>query len=599
MILTVLFTLSSCEDFLETTPTDFLAPANYYNTEAELEAALAGVYNILSHNNLYRGGIVYLNGFEGDESYINRATLINYPFTYDYTATNSTIEGYWNGCYSGIARANLLLKNIDNNASIRQEIRDRVRGQALFLRGYYHFLLVQSFGGVPLLLEPTASVEAVDVARSSAKEVYDAVLRDMEQAEALVAPISTYGHGSRVSKSAVRGLLARVCLHMAGQPVRDESKYEDARKWAKMVIDDATAGHQLNPSYADIFIKIARDEYDIRESIWEAEFWGNGADAYSMSGNNARINAPASSNPNTGTSVAYLNVTGKLYDAFENGDLRKPWSIPNFRYNTTGERGAKTFVDPPTRAGVYLINTGKYRREYETLLPQNANTSPQNWPILRFADVLLMYAEAVNHLNGPTAEAVEAVNLVRRRAWSKGIKEVTITNGGSGYTSAPTVTFSGTGGAVATATVEGGRVTGLVFAPDAVIGAKTGSYTSAPTITLSGGGGSGATATATVYTPTDADVPASATASKGSFLWFLQEERLRELNTEGLRRHDLIRWGIFVQALHEVADRIAQDVGNPSYLQRFRDVTERHVIWPIPTRELTLNRAMTQNEGWN
>jgi hypothetical protein len=599
LALTLTINLSACTEFLSTTPTDFLAPANYYQSEAELEAAMAGVYNILSHNGLYRGGIVYLNGFEADEAYINRSTLINYPFTYDYTATNATIETFWVGCYSGISRANLLLKNIDNNQEIKMEVRDKIRGQVLFLRGFYHFLLVQSFGGVPVLTEPTSSVDAVEVPRNSVKEVYEQVLKDMTAAEALVPAINVSRSAGRVNKSAVRGLLARVCLHMAGNPLNDVSKYEEARKWSKMVIDDASAAHQLNPKYSDIFIKIARDEYDIKESIWEAEFWGNGLDAYSLSGNNARINGPASSNPNTGTSVAYLNVTGKLYNAFETGDQRKYWSIPNFTYNTTGERGAKTFVAEPTAAGVYLKNTGKYRREYETYLPQNANSSPQNWPILRYTDVLLMYAEAVNQISGPTQEAVQAVNLVRRRAWSKGIKSVTVSNGGSGYTTAPTVTISGGTDAQATATISGGKVTGVVFAPDAVTGVKNGSFTAVPTITFSGGGGSGAVATATIYTAADADVPASATASKESFLKFIQDERFREFNQEGLRKHDLIRWGIFVQAMKQVADDILRDVGSPTYLERFRSVSERHNVWPIPTKELTLNRAMVQNEGWN
>lgn len=586
---------SSCKKFLEVKPSDFLSPGNYYTTEAELETALAGVYSILAHSSLYRGGIVYLDGFEADEAYINRSTLINYPFTFDYTATNPTIEGFWFACYSGVGRANTLLKNVDNNPELDAGIRDKVRGQALFLRGYYLYMLAQNFGGVPVLLEPVTSVESTNAKRATLQETYNQVLADMEKAETLVDEIGVSG-SSRVSKSAVRGILARVCLNMAGKPLNDQSKYEAARKWAKMVMDDAT--HALNPSYADVFIKIARDEYDIKESIWEAEFWGNGMDAYSMAGNNARINGPASSNPNTGTCLAYANITGKLYNVFAPGDLRKSWCIPNFVYTATGERGAKTFPAPPTATSVYLVNGGKYRREYETMLPQNINSSPQNFPILRFSDVLLMYAEAVNQISGPTPEAVNAVNLVRRRAWSRGVREVVITNGGAGYTTAPAVNFSGGGNAQATAIISEGQVTGVVFTPDAVTGALTGSYTAAPAVTFTGGGGSGATATASIYALEDADVPAADIVSKERFLQFIQEERMRELNAEGLRKHDLIRWGIFVPAMQQVADMIQEAVGSPSYLQRFRSVTERHNLWPIPAKEVTLNRDMVQNPGW-
>src|SRR5690606_17664528 len=116
--------------------------------------------------------------------------------------------------------------------------------------------------------------------------------------EGLVADIKTIGHGGRVSKSAVRGVLARVCLHMAGEPVKDISKYQDARKWAKKVIDDSDAGHELNPDYSDVFIKYARDEYDIRESIWEVEFWRpeETGSPFNEGGNAGYVNGPRTTN---------------------------------------------------------------------------------------------------------------------------------------------------------------------------------------------------------------------------------------------------------------------------------------------------------------
>ena len=166
--------------------------------------------------------------------------------------------------------------------------------------------------------------------------------------------------------------------------------------------------------------------------------------------------------------------------------------------------------------------------------------------LLRFSDILLMYAEAENELKGPTADAVEAFNKVRRRAWSTGIKTITVTNGGAGYTTAPTVNISGNGGATATATVSGGRVTAITLDRDpmAVSFFNEGKYSSVPTITLTGGGGSGATATATISRATEGNI---APATKEAFLAAIQDERMREFNFENMRKADLLRWGTFLK----------------------------------------------------
>src|SRR5699024_4914982 len=92
------------------------------------------------------------------------------------------------------------------------------------------------------------------------------------------------------------GILARVCLYMAGEPVKDVSKYEEARMWAKKVIDDVEANHSLNPSFSQVFINLAQDKYDVNESIWEVEFKGNGSDAFSEEGQVGYVNGPRSTN---------------------------------------------------------------------------------------------------------------------------------------------------------------------------------------------------------------------------------------------------------------------------------------------------------------
>ena len=606
LLLLLLFGMSSCEDYLETIPTDFLAPVNYYETEEQLNYARASVYHPLGATGLYGSWANYLLGWEGDIGYMNRASLTTGPWNYNFSSADSYNSGYWTNLFMGINRANVFLANVDKNPQISQAFRDQLRGEILFLRGYYYFQLVRYYGGVPVFTEPTTSVEDVDVPRNSVREVYDQIVADMTAAEPLVAGISELGFGGQISKSAVRGMLARVNLHIAGQPLNDPNGYVEASKWAKMVIDDTQSAHALNPYYPGIFMNYARDQYDIKESIWEVEFWGNRQDQYVETTNNAWINGPASvATSETGRADSYMSITAKFYNSYEPGDLRKWYNIAHFSYLPTGPSGAKNLNPvPTTEAAKYLLRPAKWRREYESLLPKHPTTTPQNVPILRYSDVLLMYAEAQNELNGgPTAEVIEMVNQVRRRAWSTGVKEITVNNGGSGYTEVPTVTFNGGGAddATATATITNGSVTAITLDrdPAGIKFYQEGSYTSAPTITITGGNGSGASATATIYDITEANLKPEHVASKESFLQLLQDERMREFNFEGLRKADLLRWGIFLDVMGNMGNTIQQDAPGTFYVAYYTNVGPRDVFLPIPVSETNVNEAMEQNPGWD
>jgi hypothetical protein len=607
----ILAGFSACKKVLDTKPKDTLSPSTYYQSAEELNFALNGVYDNLG--SLYGTIIHYRLNFEGDEGWYVKNAPLNGPQIYDFTASHSDIQGFWNNLYIGINRANYLLTNLNNNTSIDAGVRSQVEGEALFLRAYYYFMLVQNYGGVPLILKPALSVDEVDAPKATAKEVYEQIIADMTKAEGLVPSITSLGYSGRVNKSAVRGILARVCLYMAGYPVRDISKYKDARDWAKKVMDDGAAGHELNPSYSRVFINLVSDKYDIKESLWEVEYWGNKTDAYTETGYLGYVNGPATANLETGNGYGGLKVTADLYYRFQNGDIRRDWSIASFNYgNASQPANTKTFITSVSRATAYNRFPGKYRREYEVVLPKNSAATPTNCPLLRYSDVLLMFAEAENEMAenaAPTQAAIDAVNKVRQRAWSTGVKTVTITNGGTGYTTAPAVAFAGGGGTgiVATATIASGKVTGVNFATDAVYGTARGvGYTSAPTITFTGGGGTGATATTAIYTATDYNVPATATASKEAFRMFIQDERSRELSGETFRKADLIRWDIFVSRMHELSIAIQTDLGTlttPAFLNLFikgfgPNITDRNKLWPIPTRELTLNKALIQNSGW-
>lgn len=603
----ILMSLGSCKKFLATVPTDFLSPANYYETTEQLNFAKAGVYHFVGTGALFKSQSLYLMGFNADEAYMNRYGLANGPWNFNYSAGEQYTGNYWNQLYAGINRANVVLENLDKNPSIPQDFRTQIKGEVLFLRGYFYFMLVQYFGDLPLRLKATASVSGNDLPRASVKEVYDQILSDMTTAEPLVPSITSVVSSGVVSKSAVRGLLTRVCLTMAGYPLNDVSKFADAKKWAQKIMSNADAPHALNPSYSDIFINYAADLYDTKESIWEAEFYGNSSVTDNAEGTlNGIRNGISCGNPLTGVADAYMSTTSKYYNIFEPGDARKFWSIPHFTYTATGPNGSKTLTPiPATEAAKWTGNPGKWRREFETFASKVSGTTSQNMPLVRFADILLMFAEADNEITSvPSADAITAVNQVRWRGWSKGIKAIAVTTGGSGYTSAPQVTITSANGtgATATATISGGVVTGITLDrdPSGKLFFLSGNYTAAPTIAITGGGGNGATATATIYTTNDSNLSSTITGSKENFRKMIRDERMRELGAEGQRKADLLRWNIYIPTMQAMGVLAGQDA--PTAVANigpwYSLATDKYLLWPLPVDEVTYNKNVVQNTGW-
>ncbi|MBD1425742.1 RagB/SusD family nutrient uptake outer membrane protein [Sphingobacterium arenae] len=491
----------SCDKFFETTPDDFLSPVNYFNTEAHLDYALSGVYEILAHSNLYSTNYISEMGTEADEGYYRAASKVNGPQVYVFGPSDVTVTNLWRTLYEGINRANILLTNIDK-PNMDEQRRAVIKGEALFLRSYFYFLLVINWGGVPLILEPTESAQGNNIPRASAVHVYEQIVADMKEAESLVPSAVSVGFGGRVSRSAVRGMLARVYLHWAGYPIKDESKYKDAKEWAEKVMDPLE-GHMLNPSFEQVFLNYSQDLYDIKESILEVEFWGNLTDAFHAVGRVGNVNGVFTTNEDViGHAYGFIRATPKLYNLYDDDDIRRDWAICPFTYDAQGNR-----VDRP----ILERNPGKYRREHEVVIPKHRLGTPINFPLLRYADVLLMYAEAENQLNGPTADAHAALNQVRDRA--------------------QVMLFEGTD-----------EITDRV-----------------------------------------------------TFQQIIQEERARELCFEALRKYDLIRWGILTLEMKEVLSTLP---AGAFYRMAFENVTDRNVLFPIPARELSLNRDLEQNAGW-
>jgi hypothetical protein len=514
----VAMNITSCNRFLETTPEDIITPVNYYDTEARLNDALVGVYTTLTQARMYQDGVWNRLGAATDESYTSLIGQARVE-TNVYNSNDNTVRDFYSNLYQGIERANLLLENVDKPV-ILQSKKDLVKGQALFLRGYYYFLLASVFGDVPLKTASTKSANDAVIPRTPLNEVYAQILKDMTEAEAILPDITAYGgHNGKVSKTAAQAILARVCLTMAGEPLKDISKFQAAKDWANKVI---TSGkHSLNPDYKQIFINHSQDKYDTKECLWEVEFWGNQiGNNFSLSSRLGYNTGPTCSNINFGFATGLIRPTERLFRLYEPTDVRRDWNISPFRYKNPVNPGFTTTgaIDPEVRINftetqIWERFSGKWYREFETISPKSQIQAPTNFPIIRYSDVLLMFAEAANELSGPTGESVNAFNQVRTRA------------------------------------------------------------------------------KASLITPN----------SKEVFRQAIQDERARELCYEGLRRPDLIRWGIYLTAMKTFAADVRQNA--PTAFKNVAtqgEVLEEKDRWfrPIPLYEFTVNPKLVQNPGW-
>ena len=426
--------VSSC-DFLDTTPHDFTAPETFYSNEEECRMALAGVYMSLAGDGAYANEFGVLMTNSDDLSYYGRTNKSDYVPNNSHTESTETIWKAWLEFYTGINNANVLIENIGNASIDDEATRNAILGEARFLRAYYHFLLAQSWYNVPLRKESVKDITKAMAEPVPHLEALDWIITEMEDALPLVDDSKYDKSSSHVKKTVVEGILARVYLWKAGynnfkapeDPELDAAAvtecYTKALAHAQAVKDSgkhalvSTAEHPENIYL--LWKKLANDEYETvsNECMWEVEFTGNredGSYSYgkigSILGNLQNVDAKSP----LGYSYGYFRASAYLWSLYEEGDLRKDLSIAPYTLvedKKTHEVRKVDIAGPTDRC------CGKYRREWETKFTvKSKNYTACNYPLLRYADVLLMIAQAENELNGPTAAAHEALNMVRTRA---------------------------------------------------------------------------------------------------------------------------------------------------------------------------------------
>ena len=547
------YVLISCS-FLDVKP-QVICSETFYNTKEEVLYGLAGVYGVMSNEAFYGNYYSLMCSNVDDLCYFNRSTTANYTNTYRHDASATEIYAAWTEIYKGIRNANAFMEAVPDTDFDKD---GKLYNEARFLRAYYHFILAQAWGDVPMRTQAVKTIDDIMCAASPQYEVLSWAASEMEECLAL-AEDSLEDAPSRICRNTIHGILARVYMFIAGESVEGGDKkalYGKARDHAYAVI--SSGKHNLAPEYSQVFINMISDRYDkeYNESIWEVDFLGHRASAESWS--NGRIGdligLQSSGSSGYGSflcNFAYGQYDGslQLWDLYwtadrtadetslqEITDKRQIWNMPPYNYAgctssslglnipaSTAKApyiyaGKTTFDDPVTAQAIR--NCGKWRREveHEGLMDSKRLYTGINFPLLRYSDVLLMFAEASLEYSGvPSQDAYDCVKQVRDRA---GIK-----------------------------TIE--------------------------------------------FSEYDAD----------SFRTLIRNERGRELCFEAIRKYDLIRWGIFKESMNGYVRMATDDRWSGSAKAAYAAaigsaVQEKHILLPVPSVELGVNTMLVQNPLW-
>ena len=371
LFLTAFVGLTACQkDFLELKPLSQPNVDNFYKTANDFGNAVNGAYDALQSANQYGGDYNTLmearsdNVLDNDPS--SSAGLRYNIDRFIEPTTNSVLRDTWGSLYTGINRCNLILDKIDA-VTIDAPLKARYKGEAQFIRALSYFNLVRLWGKVPLVLTAGTTTEARSYTRNEIAEVYTAIEKDLTAAAAGL-PVSYTGTDvGRATSGAAKGLLGKVYV--------TEKKYDLAVSILKDVVTGTT--YQLLPNVADVFAVANKNNAELLFAVKfkKGGLLGEGHGSW------------------YGTSIGD-NIEPSLRAAYSAGDKRLPLS-----------------VQVPVPSSINAVP----RKFYDEL--SATNDVGNDFPVLRFADVLLLYAEALNEVGyQATGDAFTALNRVRTRA---------------------------------------------------------------------------------------------------------------------------------------------------------------------------------------
>lgn len=527
----------------------------------EAETVLLGVYQSLVSDAMYGYNLSILFNLATDCEQVEGNTTENYRIipSNAFNSSQAEVQATWAGLYNAIYNANDFIEIIQQRMKIYTETDRQLAylyiAEARAIRGMCYFELVRRFGNVPLMTSTAMSEQAPSTFVQERPEVvYQFIEKDLVHA-AQTLPYATddterTNNKFRISKGAALGLLTKVYATWAGYPVKDESKWEEAAKTAKVLVESKK--HSLLNDYEQLWINTCNGAWDPTESLIEISFYsptasGGASDPCGRIGkwNGVKTTVIAGERGSCAGNVKVIHpfvlkwrtkdlVEGEEYNEETVKDKRLNLSVANYQYNPTKTLYVKGKSDTEAKAIENDRKPEMKNKEKQNYTPAkwdiekyvqnkliNNDKSNVNWYFLRYSDVLLLYAEALNEWKGsPTPEAYAAINEVRRRA----------------------------------------------------------------------------------YGNNDHDLKG---LSPEDFKQAVQDERAYELAFEGHRRMDLVRWGIYYKTVKTTSNAINlwfQD-NDPEKNKPYNTAGRytklgKHELYPIPQRDMDLCEQFDQNPNW-
>lgn len=391
---------TGCKKFLdESDPSNFTVE-NYFTKPEHARSSVNAIYASLREpmSSGFGGGAWTMTEFATGQAATDLGQAVDSYFVKDLqnTADNSYGLNYWQNYYKGIGNANLSIAKIPGITMDAAEMK-RLLGEAHFLRAWYYFNLVQLFGNIPLITEPVdLKSEQLRPKQAAPADVYKLITDDLITAEASGLPwVDVTG---KVSLGAVKSLLAKVYLTMAGYPLQKGNEYFNlAAKKAKEVIDSKQ--FKLFSNYGDLHNPAKKN---VEENIFMIQY-----KTQIIPANWQELIIPYNKNIS-----AYSSETGGIYAT---ADFVKSYDPSDLRAKE-GQFFFTKFTNQDNRNQEVALGGYFLYKLFDVVAQTTTANSDLNWSLIRYADVLLTYAEASNEVSGPGAKAYEAINLIRKRA---------------------------------------------------------------------------------------------------------------------------------------------------------------------------------------
>jgi hypothetical protein len=427
VMLIALLSPGGCKKYTEVEPESQYSISQAFSDPSNALNALIGAYDELQGDAGYGIRISMYYPYDTDEGIVsgNIDNGRRGVGRYQLLLTNAEIANPFRQLYRGVEKANLCIEQIplmpqyENGTEPEKAELRRLHGEALTLRAQFLFELIRHWGDVPAPMAPAYKQADLFISPANRDSTYDKIIADLALAKTLVPWRLSVKRDERITKGAVMALRARIALHRGGYSLRSDGTMKrpaDFLAYYTIARDECAElmanrnQHTLNPSFENIWRNVTSFVYDpFGEILFEIGAGGGNGNSDSRMGN---YDGPNLSNASRyGAGGGGIIMLPNYFYAFDSVDTRRDVTVTGYQVPTGSNiKSWRRLAE---------LNTGKYRRDWRSpLLPGVVLNVGYNWAMIRFSDVLLMYAEAVNEINnGPTPEAIAAFEEVRTRAY--------------------------------------------------------------------------------------------------------------------------------------------------------------------------------------